>query len=154
MAFKEIETNKFNEIASTSTVDLNRLLHGEATADELLATHPRKELSPEVVQEMLARTPATRRIPRSLRPTEGSYINKQGYAFVVVDNKFVPEHRAVMERKLGRKLVKGESVHHKNGKRADNSEDNLELWLGPIRAGQRASDIKCPHCNKPWFEES
>lgn len=40
------------------------------------------------------------------------------------------EHKAVMEAKLGRKLVKGESVHHKNAIRHDNRPENLELWVG------------------------
>lgn len=61
------------------------------------------------------------------------------------------EHRVVMSRMLGRPLVKGlESVHHKNGIRDDNRPENLELWVGGIRYGQRATDIVCPHCSKSY----
>ena len=60
----------------------------------------------------------------------------------------MPLHRIVMEEKLGRELKKWESVHHINGIRNDNRSENLELWVGGIRYGQRASDIICPHCGE------
>ena len=56
-----------------------------------------------------------------------------GYVLVHVGKKhhladvrgYAYEHRVVAEKKLGRRLRKREQVHHLNGRRADNSIDNI-----------------------------
>ncbi len=40
-------------------------------------------------------------------------------------NPYTAEHIVVAEKKLGRKIVMGEHVHHLNGNKADNSPENL-----------------------------
>ena len=40
---------------------------------------------------------------------------------------FMSEHRLVMEKKLGRKLLSSEHTHHKNENRKDNKPENLEI---------------------------
>ena len=69
------------------------------------------------------------------------YEDPNGYLWVKHNGKRYRQHRLVMEQKLGRELLLGESVHHINGNRKDNRPENLELWMVRQPKGQRVEDI-------------
>ncbi len=54
-----------------------------------------------------------------IKNTEHPYADKNGYVF---------EHRLIIEKKLGRYLLPAEVIHHINGIKDDNREENLELF--------------------------
>lgn len=84
----------------------------------------------EVVSSSLIRNVSTRCRDCAVKTVNGRYHHKRtGYVTIVNDEypNGIQEHRMVMERKLGRKLLPDETVHHKNGLRDDNREENLEL---------------------------
>ncbi|QGH79043.1 HNH endonuclease [Streptomyces phage TomSawyer] len=86
-------------------------------------------------------------VPKINSDSTGRYITSNGYVKIRRDDvigpkKWVLEHRYVMEQKLGRELVKGENVHHKDGNRQNNHPDNLELWVTVKQpSGQRPEDL-------------
>lgn len=62
--------------------------------------------------------------------TGKGWIDRRGYRWIRVDGRSVREHRHIIEKHLGRKLLPTEVVHHRNGNTTDNRLDNLEVMNG------------------------
>ena len=99
-------------------------LHIAARKGRLSASQGRKRDFSAEWKRNIAR--AKRR--HSQKYAKGTTLKAKGYIEITKGaNKGRMQHRVVMESILGRKLLPYECVHHKDGRKANNHPDNLEI---------------------------
>lgn len=90
----------------------------------------------------------------------GSYVARK---VLMSDGRNVTQyqHRAVMERRLGRKLKRSEHVHHKDGDPSNNRVKNLELITASDHAKEHAKNRPpemfrgiCPECGARFMRKA
>ncbi len=89
----------------------------------------------------------------------GSYIDGDGYVLIYAPNHphatkagRVREHRLVMEKIIGRYLLPGEVVHHKDDNPQNNLPDNLELFPANSEHLRKTLKGKCPNWSPEGLE--
>lgn len=53
---------------------------------------------------------------------------KSGYVLIHKNGKYFMEHRLIVEKKIGRKLLKSERVHHIDSNKQNNKIENLMVF--------------------------
>lgn len=86
----------------------------------------------------------------------GKIVDWNGYVLVKMNDHpdanhigYVREHRLVMQEKIGRPLLPGEVVHHRDEDPSNNSPDNLRLYASNAEHLADTLKSKCP----AWTEE-
>lgn len=73
-----------------------------------------------------------------------TYVDSNGYRRFSDSNRLV--HRWVAEKRLGRYLMQGEEVHHKDRNRTNNNPSNLKTYKGKWGFLRHAVDHEAEDC--------
>lgn len=88
--------------------------------------------------------------------TGGRSLDSNGYVLVNVYGRGrIREHVLVAEATLGRRLLPGEQVHHRNGKKTDNRPENLAVMsIEDHGAAHALACFRCPRCGYRAADEA
>ena len=108
---------------NTKTIDLVPALHRSKQSID----HKAQRLGLKKTDELLFDNRSARRGENSPTWKGGKTKSRKGYVVLRNGGDVIFEHRAVMEKHIGRKLTEDEVVHHINGDKTDNRLENLQL---------------------------
>lgn len=89
-----------------------------------------------------------RRLDQNPNYKGGRFIDQKGYVVVLNPrrtchrDRYIYEHRLLMEQHLGRELTPEEQIHHRNGIKTDNRIENLQLTNVSEHAGLHQEELR------------
>lgn len=148
--------NRYREFTEAELSDMSSRYHAGESQESIARVYRSTQVTISRVLRQSGLIPSRRgaRRERVSSWKGGRLINHDGYIQVLVDDDdpmarmrnrmgYIPEHRLIMARKLGRVLERSESVHHINGNKADNRIENLQLRHGQHGNGKA---YQCADC--------
>lgn len=90
----------------------------------------------------LAKEQAPLNLPDNTRPIGFKRKVAKGYIEIKTERGFVREHVYVMEMHLGRRLLRGEVVHHKDENKSNNALSNLEVMTHGDHTREHHTGVK------------